>query len=260
MVKEKILNARNVTKRFGGLVAVNNVSLYVARNELVALIGPNGAGKTTMFNLLTGISPATSGTITLKKDGHSVDISHMKTYKIAQKGISRTFQNIRIFPQMTVRENILISLTNQYREGIVATICHTPRFYHHEQKMLANVNQLLADFDLDLVADSLAGSLPYGQQRRLEIVRALATKPKLLCLDEPAAGMNPEETAALTQLIHRLQADYKVAILLIEHDMSLVMDLAERIYVLNQGEVLATGTPAEIKRNPDVIAAYLGGE
>lgn len=260
MVKEKILNARNVTKRFGGLVAVNNVSLYVARNELVALIGPNGAGKTTMFNLLTGISPATSGTITLKKDGHSVDISHMKTYKIAQKGISRTFQNIRIFPQMTVRENILISLTNQYREGIVATICHTPRFYSHEQKMLAKVNQLLADFDLDLVADSLAGSLPYGQQRRLEIVRALATKPKLLCLDEPAAGMNPEETAALTQLIHRLQADYKVAILLIEHDMSLVMDLAERIYVLNQGEVLATGTPAEIKRNPDVIAAYLGGE
>lgn len=260
MVKEKILNARNVTKRFGGLVAVNNVSLYVARNELVALIGPNGAGKTTMFNLLTGISPATSGTITLKKDGHSVDISHMKTYKIAQKGISRTFQNIRIFPQMTVRENILISLTNQYREGIVATICHTPRFYHHEQKMLAKVNQLLSDFDLDLVADSLAGSLPYGQQRRLEIVRALATKPKLLCLDEPAAGMNPEETVALTQLIHRLQADYKVAILLIEHDMSLVMDLAERIYVLNQGEVLATGTPAEIKRNPDVIAAYLGGE
>ena len=260
MVKEKILNARNVTKRFGGLVAVNNVSLYVARNELVALIGPNGAGKTTMFNLLTGISPATSGTITLKKDGHSVDISHMKTYKIAQKGISRTFQNIRIFPQMTVRENILISLTNQYREGIVATICHTPRFYRHEQKMLTKVNQLLADFDLDLVADSLAGSLPYGQQRRLEIVRALATKPKLLCLDEPAAGMNPEETAALTQLIHRLQADYKVAILLIEHDMSLVMDLAERIYVLNQGEVLATGTPAEIKRNPDVIAAYLGGE
>lgn len=260
MVKEKILNARNVTKRFGGLVAINNVSLYVARNELVALIGPNGAGKTTMFNLLTGISPATSGTITLKKDGHSVDISHMKTYKIAQKGISRTFQNIRIFPQMTVRENILISLTNQYREGIVATICHTPRFYRHEQKMLANVNQLLADFDLDSVADSLAGSLPYGQQRRLEIVRALATKPKLLCLDEPAAGMNPEETAALTQLIHRLQADYKVAILLIEHDMSLVMDLAERIYVLNQGEVLAMGTPAEIKRNPDVIAAYLGGE
>lgn len=260
MVKEKILNARNVTKRFGGLVAVNNVSLYVARNELVALIGPNGAGKTTMFNLLTGISPATSGTITLKKNGHSVDISHMKTYKIAQKGISRTFQNIRIFPQMTVKENILISLTNQYREGIVATICHTPRFYRHEQKMLAKVNQLLADFDLDLVADSLAGSLPYGQQRRLEIVRALATKPKLLCLDEPAAGMNPEETAALTQLIHRLQADYKVAILLIEHDMSLVMDLAERIYVLNQGEVLATGTPAEIKRNPDVIAAYLGGE
>lgn len=260
MVKEKILNARNVTKRFGGLVAVNNVSLYVARNELVALIGPNGAGKTTMFNLLTGISPATSGTITLKKDGHSVDISHMKTYKIAQKGISRTFQNIRIFPQMTVRENILISLTNQYREGIVATICHTPRFYRHEQKMLTKVNQLLSDFDLDLVADSLAGSLPYGQQRRLEIVRALATKPKLLCLDEPAAGMNPEETAALTQLIHRLQADYKVAILLIEHDMSLVMDLAERIYVLNQGEVLATGTPAEIKRNPDVIAAYLGGE
>ena len=260
MVKEKILNARNVTKRFGGLVAVNNVSLYVARNELVALIGPNGAGKTTMFNLLTGISPATSGTITLKKDGHSVDISHMKTYKIAQKGISRTFQNIRIFPQMTVRENILISLTNQYREGIVATICHTPRFYRHEQKMLTKVNQLLSDFDLDSVADSLAGSLPYGQQRRLEIVRALATKPKLLCLDEPAAGMNPEETAALTQLIHRLQADYKVAILLIEHDMSLVMDLAERIYVLNQGEVLATGTPAEIKRNPDVIAAYLGGE
>lgn len=260
MVKEKILNARNVTKRFGGLVAVNNVSLYVAHNELVALIGPNGAGKTTMFNLLTGISPATSGTITLKKDGHSVDISRMKTYKIAQKGISRTFQNIRIFPQMTVRENILISLTNQYREGIIATICHTPRFYRHEQKMLANVNQLLADFDLDSVADSLAGSLPYGQQRRLEIVRALATKPKLLCLDEPAAGMNPEETAALTQLIHRLQADYKVAILLIEHDMSLVMDLAERIYVLNQGEVLATGTPAEIKRNPDVIAAYLGGE
>ena len=260
MVKEKILNARNVTKRFGGLVAVNNVSLYVARNELVALIGPNGAGKTTMFNLLTGISPATSGAITLKKDGHSVDISRMKTYKIAQKGISRTFQNIRIFPQMTVRENILISLTNQYREGIIATICHTPRFYQHEQKMLAKVNQLLADFDLDSVADLLAGSLPYGQQRRLEIVRALATKPKLLCLDEPAAGMNPEETAALTQLIHRLQADYKVAILLIEHDMSLVMDLAERIYVLNQGEVLATGTPAEIKRNPDVIAAYLCGE
>ena len=251
-----ILDAKKLTQKFGGLTAVDNVSLHVGVDELVALIGPNGAGKTTLFNMLTGVNAPTEG------DGYLAGekITGKKAYAVAQMGISRTFQNIRLFSDMTVLENVLTALTNHYKENFVSSVLRLPSYYKTEAAMKEEAMKLLNDFGLASVAENRAGNLPYGAQRRVEIVRALATRPKVIFLDEPAAGMNPEETADLTRLIKKIQSEYHTAVLLIEHDMSLVMNIAERIYVLDHGHLLAEGTPKEIQDNPEVIKAYLGGD
>lgn len=255
-----LLEVTNLTQQFGGLKAVDDVSLTVAPGELVALIGPNGAGKTTLFNMLTGVNQPTSGTIHLTTLTGTVNLAGKRADQVAALGISRTFQNIRLFSDLTVRDNLKIAMTHRTREGFAATILRLPSFYKKETAIAAEADALLADFGLTAYARSVAGSLPYGLQRRVEIVRALATKPHLLFLDEPAAGMNPEETAELTALIQRVRDDYGTAVVLIEHDMSLVMQLAQRLYVLDHGSLIATGTPTEIQQNPAVVAAYLGGE
>lgn len=251
-----ILDAKELTQKFGGLTAVDNVSLHVGVDELVALIGPNGAGKTTLFNMLTGVNAPTEGDVYLAGE----KITGKKAYAVAQMGISRTFQNIRLFSDMTVLENVLTALTNHYKESFVSSVLRLPGYYKTEAAMKEEAMKLLNDFGLASVAENRAGNLPYGAQRRVEIVRALATRPKVIFLDEPAAGMNPEETADLTRLIKKIQSEYHTAVLLIEHDMSLVMNIAERIYVLDHGHLLAEGTPKEIQDNPEVIKAYLGGD
>ena len=244
------------TKNFGGLTAVGDVTLELNEGELVGLIGPNGAGKTTLFNLLTGVYEPSEGTITL--DGNL--LNGKKPYHIAALGLSRTFQNIRLFKEMTVLDNVLVGLANSHKQNIVASLLRLPSYYSSEKELRQKALDLLAIFDLDGEADTLAKNLPYGQQRRLEIVRALATEPKILFLDEPAAGMNPQETAELTQLIRQIKEEFNITIMLIEHDMSLVMEVTERIYVLEYGRVIAHGTPDEIKNDKRVIEAYLGGE
>ena len=251
-----ILEAKELTQKFGGLTAVDNVSLHVGVDELVALIGPNGAGKTTLFNMLTGVNAPTEGDVYLAGE----KITGKKAYAVAQMGISRTFQNIRLFSDMTVLENVLTALTNHYKESFVSSVLRLPIYYKTEAAMKEEAMKLLNDFGLASVTENRAGNLPYGAQRRVEIVRALATRPKVIFLDEPAAGMNPEETADLTRLIKKIQSEYHTAVLLIEHDMSLVMNIAERIYVLDHGHLLAEGTPKEIQDNPEVIKAYLGGD
>jgi len=220
------------------------------------LIGPNGAGKTTLFNLLTGVYEPSEGTITL--DGHL--LNGKQPYKIASLGLGRTFQNIRLFKDLTVLDNVLIAFSNHHKKHVFASFLRLPAFYKNEEALKSKAIDLLKIFDLDRDADTLAKNLAYGQQRRLEIVRALATEPKILFLDEPAAGMNPQETAELTDLIRRIKEEFKITIMLIEHDMNLVMDVTERIYVLEYGRLIAHGTPSEIKTNKRVIEAYLGGE
>ncbi|SDQ29402.1 ABC transporter ATP-binding protein [Streptococcus equinus] len=251
-----LLDVKNLTKNFGGLTAVGDVTMHLDKGELVGLIGPNGAGKTTLFNLLTGVYEPSEGSVSL--DGTL--LNGKKPYKIASLGLSRTFQNIRLFKDMTVLENVLVGMTNQNKPYLLASFLRLPKFYHSEAKLRQKAMELLAIFDLDGDAETLAKNLPYGQQRRLEIVRALATEPKILFLDEPAAGMNPQETAELTQLIRRIKEEFDITIMLIEHDMSLVMEVTERIYVLEYGRLIAHGTPDEIKTNQRVIEAYLGGE
>ena len=251
-----LLDVKNLTKNFGGLTAVGDVTMDLDKGELVGLIGPNGAGKTTLFNLLTGVYEPSEGSVSL--DGTL--LNGKKPYKIASLGLSRTFQNIRLFKDMTVLENVLVGMANQNKLYLLASFLRLPKFYHSEAKLRQKAMELLAIFDLDGDAETLAKNLPYGQQRRLEIVRALATEPKILFLDEPAAGMNPQETAELTQLIRRIKEEFDITIMLIEHDMSLVMEVTERIYVLEYGRLIAHGTPDEIKTNQRVIEAYLGGE
>ncbi len=251
-----LLDVKNLTKNFGGLTAVGDVTMHLDKGELVGLIGPNGAGKTTLFNLLTGVYEPSEGSVSL--DGTL--LNGKKPYKIASLGLSRTFQNIRLFKDMTVLENVLVGMANQNNPHLLASFLRLPKFYHSEAKLRQKAMELLAIFDLDGDAETLAKNLPYGQQRRLEIVRALATEPKILFLDEPAAGMNPQETAELTQLIRRIKEEFDITIMLIEHDMSLVMEVTERIYVLEYGRLIAHGTPDEIKNNQRVIEAYLGGE
>ena len=251
-----LLDVKNLTKNFGGLTAVGDVTMHLDKGELVGLIGPNGAGKTTLFNLLTGVYEPSEGSVSL--DGTL--LNGKKPYKIASLGLSRTFQNIRLFKDMTVLENVLVGMANQNKLYLLASFLRLPKFYHSEAKLRQKAMELLAIFDLDGDAETLAKNLPYGQQRRLEIVRALATEPKILLLDEPAAGMNPQETAELTQLIRRIKEEFDITIMLIEHDMSLVMEVTERIYVLEYGRLIAHGTPDEIKTNQRVIEAYLGGE
>ena len=253
-----LLQVEHVVRKFGGLTAVNDVSLHLDKHELVALIGPNGAGKTTLFNLLTGMVQVTSGKINLQVNNQNYDLTHKSAVQITDLGLSRTFQNIRLFKNLSVMDNVLTAMTNEYQEGFLTTVFRLPRYYKTEKDMKEAAQKLLAIFDLTENKNTLAKNLPYGTQRRLEIVRALATQPQILFLDEPAAGMNPEETADLTNLIKYIQKEFQITVLLIEHDMSLVMNLAERIYVLDQGEMLATGSPEEVKANPKVIEAYLG--
>ena len=251
-----LLEVRQLTKHFGGLTAVGDVTLELNEGELVGLIGPNGAGKTTLFNLLTGVYEPSEGTVTL--DGHL--LNGKQPYKIASLGLGRTFQNIRLFKDLTVLDNVLIAFSNHHKQHVFASFLRLPAFYKNEKELKAKALELLKIFDLDVDAETLAKNLAYGRQRRLEIVRALATEPKILFLDEPAAGMNPQETAELTELIRRIKDEFNITIMLIEHDMNLVMDVTERIYVLEYGRLIAHGTPSEIKANKRVIEAYLGGE
>ncbi len=251
-----LLEVKDLTKNFGGLTAVGDVTMELHEGELVGLIGPNGAGKTTLFNLLTGVYEPSEGSITLA----GTLLNGKAPSKIASLGLGRTFQNIRLFKNMTVLENVLIGLGNRGKAEVFASFFRLPAFYKNEEALKNKAIALLKIFDLDGDADTLAKNLPYGQQRRLEIVRALATEPKILFLDEPAAGMNPQETAELTQLIRKIKEEFNITIMLIEHDMSLVMEVTERIYVLEYGRLIAHGTPEEIRSNKRVIEAYLGGE
>lgn len=254
-----LLKVKQLTKNFGGLAAVSNVNLELESNELVGLIGPNGAGKTTLFNLLTGVYEPSEGEISLDT-GETKVLNGLAPYKIADLGLSRTFQNIRLFKDLSVMDNVLIAMNSKNNQGFLSSVLRLPKFYKIEDNIRKKAVELLTIFGLDKKADTLAKNLPYGEQRRLEIVRALATQPRILFLDEPAAGMNPQETAELTELIRKIQKDFEITILLIEHDMSLVMEVCERIYVLEYGQVIAEGEPEAIKNNPRVIEAYLGGE
>ena len=250
------LTLKEVSKSFGTNKAVDKVSLTLNTPGVYGLLGTNGAGKTTLFNLLTGVYEPSEGSVTL--DGHL--LNGKAPYKIASLGLSRTFQNIRLFKDLTVLENVLIAFGNHHKAHVFASFFRLPAFYKNEAELREKALKLLKIFDLDGEAETLAKNLAYGQQRRLEIVRALATEPKILFLDEPAAGMNPQETAELTELIRRIKNEFQITIMLIEHDMSLVMEVTERIYVLEYGRLIAHGTPDEIKNDKRVIEAYLGGE
>ena len=251
-----LLEVKSLGISFGGLRAVDDFNLKIEKGQLYGLIGPNGAGKTTVFNMLTGVYKPTDGSIFL--DGEN--ITGKKTIDINKHGIARTFQNIRLFKDMPVLDNVKVGLHNHHPYSTLTGILRLPKYYKVEKEMNERAMELLKVFDLEKDAEYLASNLPYGQQRKLEIARALATDPKLLLLDEPAAGMNPQETADLTKLIYQIKNDFKITIVLIEHDMSLVMKICERIYVLDYGKCIANGSPEEIKNNEFVIKAYLGEE
>lgn len=252
--KRPILNCINLGVTFGGLKAVDDFNLMIGRTEIAGLIGPNGAGKTTVFNLLTKVYQPTHGTILL--DGQ--DTHNMTTAQVNRAGIARTFQNIRLFKELSVIDNIKVGLHESMKYNLASSLIRLPNYWKEEKKCTERALELLDIFHMADLANVQAGSLPYGAQRRLEIMRALATSPKLLLLDEPAAGMNPSETAELTETIRRIRDEFNIAVLLIEHDMSLVMGICEGIAVLNFGRIIAKGTPDEIRNNPQVIEAYLG--
>ena len=249
-----ILETRHLGIDFGGLTAVSDFNFAIGRTEIAGLIGPNGAGKTTIFNLLTKVYQPTRGTILL--DG--IDTAGKSTIQVNQMGIARTFQNIRLFRELSVLDNVLIGLHNEMKYSTLSAIFRLLDYWRRERIAKERAMELLSIFDMQVLAEHKAGSLPYGAQRRLEIVRALATNPCLLLLDEPAAGMNPSETAELMDNIVRIRDTFGIAILLIEHDMNLVMGICEGICVLNFGKIIAKGTPDEIQSNPAVIEAYLG--
>ena len=254
--KKPILECVNLGITFGGLKAVEDFNLTIGRTEIAGLIGPNGAGKTTVFNLLTKVYQPTHGTVLLDgKDTHS-----MNTAQVNRAGIARTFQNIRLFSDLSVEDNVKVAMDAQMHYNMWSGIFRLPGFWKEEKVAHQRAMELLSLFDMQHLADAKAGSLPYGAQRRLEIIRALATNPSLLLLDEPAAGMNPSETAELMENIRKIRDTFQIAVLLIEHDMNLVMNICEGICVLNFGQIIAKGTAEEIQANPKVIEAYLGSQ
>ena len=254
--KLPVLDVRNLGIDFGGLTAVDGFNITVGPTEISGLIGPNGAGKTTIFNLLTGVYQPTRGSVLI----NGIDIKGMPTHKVNRLGIARTFQNIRLFTDMTALDNVKVGMHHDIKCSFLGSLLHLPSYYQSEKKANAKAMELLDFMGLADVANVKAGSLPYGVQRRLEIVRALATNPSIILLDEPAAGMNPSETTELMHQIRRIRDTFHIAIFLIEHDMNLVMNVCEAIAVVNYGRLIAKGTPDEIRANPAVIEAYLGKE
>ena len=249
-----VLEVTHATMQFGGLVAVNDLNMSIGNNEIVALIGPNGAGKTTAFNMITGVYKPTSGIVSL----NTHNITGLKPNRIAEMGIARTFQNIRLFTPLTVAQNVDLAQHVRLKSSWVGATLRSPRYCREMKAIHARTEELLHYMGLADVKDELAGSLPYGKQRKLEIARALATQPSLLLLDEPAAGMNPSEADELKELICGIRDRFSIAILLIEHHMDVVMGISDRIYVLNYGTLIASGTAREIQNNEAVISAYLG--
>lgn len=254
--KKPLLIAKDISISFGALKAVDNFNLEINSGELIGLIGPNGAGKTTVFNILTGVYNASSGEYTL--DGENV--IKTPTSALVKKGLARTFQNIRLFKYLSVLDNVVAAYNFRMKYGILSGMLRFPNFWREEKEAKEKAMALLKIFDLDKYAEMHAGNLPYGEQRKLEIARAMATEPKILLLDEPAAGMNPKETEDLMNTIKLIRDKFGIAILLIEHDMKLVLGICERLVVLNYGQILASGDPKEVINNPQVVEAYLGKE
>ena len=254
--KLPVLDVRNLGIDFGGLTAVDSFNITIGPTEIAGLIGPNGAGKTTIFNLLTGVYQPTRGSVLV----NGIDIKAMPVHKVNKLGIARTFQNIRLFSEMTALDNVKVGMHNEIKCSFLASLFRLPSYYRAEAAANLKAMELLEFMGLADVADQKAGSLPYGVQRRLEIVRALATNPSIILLDEPAAGMNPSETTELMHQIRRIRDTFHIAIFLIEHDMNLVMNVCETIAVVNYGKIICKGTPDQVRQNPAVIEAYLGRE